>query len=117
MKILIVDDNDRINSMLSKYLRTKGYDCITSNTGRNGLRLIKEEKFDAVLLDLYMPEFSGYHVIDALEKEDNLKDLKIIVFTASDISSLDIEQLLKRGVHGCIKKPVQLNQLLQTLSS
>ncbi|GFN39829.1 MAG: response regulator receiver protein [Marine Group I thaumarchaeote] len=116
MKILLIDDNESITKSLSKYLGLKNYDCTVSNDGRNGLSLIQKNKFDVVLLDLSMPEFSGIDVLEALEKDGLLKKQKIILFTASSITQEEIERLLKTGIHGCIRKPVRMPDLLKFLN-
>jgi len=115
MKILIIDDNEKISKMLSTFLRLNGNECITASKGRTGLSLIEEQKFDVVLLDLAMPDFSGYDVIDALEKNGTLKQNKIIVFTASNVSQAKLDELVSRGVRDYVLKPIDLNELLEKL--
>jgi two-component system OmpR family response regulator len=117
LKILLIDDNTDISDMLSQYLTIKGNNCTVSNSGRNGLNLIMQEKFDIVILDLAMPEFSGYDVITTLAKNNKIKDVKIIVLTASSINDKDIDEMLSKGVKACIKKPVRLEELIQTIGS
>jgi len=115
MKILLIDDNEKISKMLSTFLRLNGNECVTANKARTGLSLIEEQKFDVVLLDLAMPDFSGYDVIDALEKNDSLKQNKIIVFTATDVSQAKLDELVSRGVKDYILKPADLDELLEKL--
>ncbi len=118
MRVLIIDDNKDITEMLSRYLEVKGHDCITSNNGLNGLNLIKKEKFHTIFLDMSMPDFGGMDVIDALEKADLLKDQRVIVFTASSITNDQIQELLtKDGIESCLRKPVQLSELLATINT
>jgi len=118
MKILIVDDNKNITDMLSKYLIVKGFDCVVTNDGRNGLTLMKKEKYHTVFLDMSMPDFGGLDVISALEKENLLKDQRIIIFTASSISNDEIDELVKKdGVDSCLRKPVQLSELRAIIES
>ena len=64
MKILVVDDNESISSMLKKFLTIKGHDCTASQDGRNALDMMVREKFDVIILDLAMPEFTGYDIIN-----------------------------------------------------
>lgn len=117
MKILLVDDNESIVHMLNKFLTLKGYDCTTCFDGKNALSIMMNEKFDAVLLDLAMPEFSGYDVICALEKTNRIQIQGIIVLTASAVSK-DLENsLLKQGVRICLRKPVTPEMLLRTIES
>lgn len=115
MKILLIDDNQEITNPLSKFLSSRGHDCTVLNDGRNGLTFIEENKFDVVILDLAMPKFSGYDVIDALEKSGKLKEQKIIVFSALSLVNDEVRELKKRGVYACIKKPIQLPPLLKMI--
>ena len=117
MKILIVDDNESIVSMLKKFLTIKGYDCTTSQDGRNALDIMLREKFDVVILDLAMPEFTGYDIINELEKSGKIKEQNIIVLTASAITSNQSDSLQKQGVKSCLKKPVTPDILLKVISS
>ncbi len=118
MKILIIDDNLDITEMLEKYLSLKKFEVTVSNDGRNGLALINEKKFDIILLDLAMPEFTGFDVIDSLEKDGSLKNQNLYIFTASSSSHNMINQLTsKEGIKGCVKKPVQLSELMKIIQS
>lgn len=117
MKILIVDDLPNITMVLSKYLEGKGHSCVTSNSGKEGLELIKKKKFDAVLLDLDMPEVSGFDIIDELENDVKLKDCKIIVMTAVNMTNTEIDHLYKKGMMWFLKKPLQLRELLETIET
>jgi len=112
LNILIIDDNEQITKMLTTFLELKNHNCTITNDGRRGLSLIEEEKFDVVLLDLAMPEFDGYAVINALESKDLLKSSKIIVFTASTISQQELDKLVSRGVNSYILKPIDIDILL-----
>ena len=113
--ILIIDDNQSISNLLSRFLNLKKIEHTISNSGQNGLNLIRQNKFDAILLDLNMPDFSGYDIIDSLEKEGRLKDENIFIFTASSIEKIDEENMLKRGIISCIKKPIRVDELLKLL--
>ncbi len=116
MRILLIDDNQQITKMLTTFLHLKGHKCIATNDGKSGIEILKNENFDAVLLDLAMPEFSGYDVIDVLEKENELEKNKIIVFTASTISEIELDKLVKRGVHSYLLKPTDLDDLTKLLN-
>ena len=115
MKILGIDDNTDINEMLDTVLNGSGHEFIYVNNGTAGLRLIREKKFDIVLLDVAMPELSGFDVINSLLKDGLLTKQKIILFTASSVLDSEIEELIKKGVHSCIRKPVDLDFLLEKL--
>lgn len=115
LKVLMIDDNVEITNMMSKFLRLNGHDCMVSNDGRNGLVLIENQKFDVVLLDIAMPEFTGYDVVEQLNKNGKLKENKIILFTASSVSNDKINEMINKGVHSCLRKPIGLDELLKTV--
>ncbi len=120
MKILIIEDNESLGTMFSKMLQLAGHETIVVNGGRNGLSLIQKEEFDVIMLDLSMPEFSGYDIVDALEKDNLMKDNTIIILTATAITEEKIIQLKKQGVKDVLKKPIRpdvINEVLKNLSS
>jgi len=113
--ILIIDDNQSISNLLSRFLNLKNIEHTISSSGQNGLSLIRQGRFDVILLDLNMPNFSGYDVIDSLEKERRVKDENIFVFTATNIEKSEEENLLKRGILSCVSKPIRVNELLNLI--
>ena len=113
--ILVIDDNESITKLLARFLKLKGIEHTISGNGQNGLNLIRQGKFDVILLDINMPDFSGYDVIDSLEKEGRLKDENIFLFTASNLDKTEEENLLKRGIIGCAKKPIRVDELLKLI--
>ena len=117
IKVLIIDDNETITSALSKFLGFRKHDCTVVNDGRNGLQLIQNQKFDVVLLDLALPNFTGIDIINELEKVGKVKDQKIIILTASNPSNEQINDLLKKGVHSFQTKPLSVNTLVEVMSS
>lgn len=115
LKILLIDDKESITQMMEKYLTAKGHKCEISNDGRKGLSLILENKYDTILLDLAMPDFTGVDIVEHLWNDGTIKDRKIILFTASSIKDSEIDGLLKKGVRACLKKPVKLATLLEAI--
>ena len=113
MNILGIDDNEDILKLLDTVLTSKGHDFTSAPNGKDGVKLIEEQNFDAILLDLAMPEFSGIDVIESLKKDNRIKDQKIILFTASSATDKEIDVLLQNdGIKSCIRKPVDINVLI-----
>lgn len=111
MKILGIDDNVDITELLSITLSAMGHEFSFVNTGKEGVKLLAEQKYDAVLLDLAMPDFSGMDVLRELETIGNLSDYHIILFTASSVSESKINEFLRKGVRGIIRKPIEVDEL------
>src|SRR5207245_11628513 len=91
MKILVVDDNSSITELLSVYFKRKGHDCTTTNNGKEGLSLCLHSKFDAIILDLAMPGFTGQDFLDSLIEEGKINEQKIIVLIALPLGDVNIE--------------------------
>ena len=114
-KILLIDDNKDITIQIGKFLKIKGYDCVEANSGQNGLELIFNLKFDYVLLDLSMPEFSGFDVITQLENKNLLKTITLIVLTASKIDIETRDELRNKNIK-ILEKPIELKELMILLN-
>jgi DNA-binding response OmpR family regulator len=68
------------------------------------------------LVDLAMPEFSGFDIVSTLNKEGLLKFKNILLFTASSVNSKDIIELLSMGAKGVVKKPPSIDELLEAIN-
>jgi two-component system, OmpR family, response regulator len=116
MKILAIDDTLDILELLDTVLTPKGHQITQADNGRDGLKLIKEQQFDIVFLDLYMPGFSGIDVVKALANEGIIKKQKVMVLTATEINDAEVKMLLKNGVHACLRKPIVMEELLSHIN-
>jgi len=115
MKILGIDDNEDINKLMKDVLEAVGHDFTSVTNGQDGIKLIHEQQFDLVLLDIAMPGFSGQDVVDVLVKDGIIKKQPVILFTASSISDFDIQELIKKGAHSCLRKPIEIDDLLDAV--
>lgn len=116
MNILAIDDNEDITELLDMVLTAMCHKLSFTNHGEEGLRLIRENKYDVILLDIAMPGFSGVDIINALEEDNTIKDYNIILFTASSIKDSSIDELLRKGIRGIIRKPIEVEELVNQLS-
>lgn len=114
MKVLCIDDNKDITELLDKILTAKGHNVTVCNDGKKGLELIKQDDSDVVLLDMAMPNYSGEDVLKTLS-HDELEKRNVLIFTASSISDAKIHEYEKKGVKGCVRKPVRVDELVRTL--
>ena len=117
MRVCIIDDNTSITGMFSKLLKMEGHEVVVANDGRTGLSLLENDKFDATILDISMPEFSGIDVVDALNESGRIKEQKIVILTASSSSNEELDKLKTKGVREVLKKPLQLDSLVATLEA
>ncbi len=117
LNVLIIDDNEQITKMISTFLDMSNHDCTIVNDGKEGLELIKTKQYDSIVLDLAMPEFDGFKILDTLQDEDHSQISKIIILTASSISLETVKKFKELGVSSCLQKPVDIDQLLSKITS
>ena len=111
LMILVVEDNDEISEAMSFYCSAKkDIECNVINNGQEGLERIRNDKFDLVLLDLAMPDFSGWDVIKSLKQDESIKSKNIVIFTASS-DQVVLNDIRDSGVKDVFKKPFSLDQL------
>jgi DNA-binding response OmpR family regulator len=116
LNVLIIDDNEQITKMISSFLDMSNHDCTVVNEGKEGLELIKTKQYDSIVLDLAMPEFDGYEILDTLQKEDPSQLSKIIILTASSVPIETVRRFKELGVSSCLQKPVDIDQLLSRIT-
>ncbi|MCL2840379.1 MAG: diguanylate cyclase [Defluviitaleaceae bacterium] len=101
--ILIVDDTPMQLKTLSKMLSSQ-YDVILAQGGEEGLKLAYENNIDLMLLDLNMPDLSGFEVLSHLKASEKTKDIPVIFITGSESYEDELEALLL-GAIDFIRKP------------
>ncbi len=113
MNILIVDDEDVLQDVLSSLLRKEGYSTTSATTGKQALESLAQEEFDLVLLDLMLPDTSGLDVLKAIRRED--PEQVVVVITA--FSSIEgAIQAMREGAFSYIPKPFKNEEVLLTIS-
>ncbi len=113
MKILGIDDNQDLLDLCEVALESDGHEYTGVSTGQEGLKLIRDNQYDMVLLDLSMPDFSGVDVVDALVKDGIIRKSKVIIFTASSATEKEYAPLLEKGAHSIVKKPLDVDELIE----
>lgn len=83
-KILVIDDAQDLANVMSDTLEFKGYAPLVAYNGKDGLALALKEHPDLILIDVRMPDMTGYDVIRELRKDEWGKDAKILILTATD---------------------------------
>ncbi len=115
-KILVVDDTPRNVKLLADVLTAKGYAVITASSGREALAKIEAEPPDLVLLDIVMPEMSGYEVCRAIRANPATAVLPIVMVTALDPGEERIKGI-EAGADDFLTKPIHQPELLARVKS
>ena len=101
--ILIIEDEQVLASLLKRKLSRRGYQSIIAADGREGLKKIKEIQPDLILLDIIMPEMSGFEVMEAKQRIEIIKDIPIIIISNSG-QPVEISRAQKLGAEDWIVK-------------
>ena len=108
VKILVIDDEEGIRSLLDTLLSRKGYEVLLADGGRKGLELFRREHPDAVVLDLKMPEMDGIAVLTQLRSVN--QTLPVIILTGAGTSDVE-RQVNALGVSEFIQKEFSMHRL------
>ena len=112
MRLLIVEDEIRLASALQRGLGAEGFTVDLAYTGPDGLHLAQETAYDAVILDLMLPELSGYRIIERLRAAENW--VPLLMLTAKD-GEYDEADALDLGADDYLTKPFSFVVLLARL--
>ena len=115
-RILVVDDSPFIHELVKDILDREGYEVERAMNGHEAMVSIGENPPDLILLDIIMPEMSGYQVCRLIRSDDRLKNLPIVMMTAKDTQK-DRFWGLEVGADAYITKPIEEKNLLETISS
>jgi len=105
--ILVVDDNERLRTLVKAYLTQEGYRVVTASDGREALFVARDENPDLIVLDIMMPEMDGYEFMRMHRKE---RETPIIILTAK-IEETDALLGLELGADDYIAKPFSMRML------
>lgn len=108
--VLVVEDEDNIALALDYLLTREGYSHERLATGAGAVDHIRAAQPDLVLLDVMLPEVSGYEICQDVRMDPGLSDVKILMMTARG-SAMERRKGLALGADGFIAKPFELSEL------
>ncbi len=108
--ILIVEDEDNIAAALEFLLARAGHSHKRLATGSGALDEIRRNRPDLVLLDIMLPDISGYEIIEAVRADASLREVRVLMMTARG-SVVERKKGLELGADGFIAKPFELAEL------
>ncbi len=109
MKILVVEDEVKVSSFITRGLQEEGYSVEVAEDGRKGLDLIKTKEYDIVLLDLMIPEIDGLEVLERM-RQDGI-ETPVLIITAKSAKE-DVIKGLDTGSDDYLTKPFSFDELL-----
>ncbi len=112
-KILVIEDDPEVLSMLTDYLSFLGYDVTSAHDGLEGIKEVKTNEYDLVITDLTMPYISGIGIITVLKKDH--PEVPVIAITGYGYYA---EELAQENKADCIlSKPFDVNKLKEAMVS
>ena len=114
-KILLAEDNSLNQEIVGGFLKMSGIEVDIADNGIIALGLLKSNSYDAILMDIHMPEMDGLEATKRIREQSKYADLPIIALTAG-ITKEEQEKCLSTGMNNLVEKPINPEVLLQTLS-
>jgi DNA-binding response OmpR family regulator len=111
-RILVVDDDAPIVTLMRSLLREFGFEPLTATSGESALSTARAEMPDLILLDKNMPGMSGDEVIRAMRGEPTLETVPILILSGEPIDPHELELL---GANGAVQKPFDVLALVEQI--
>ncbi len=108
MKILLLEDDVMLNRAITQFLQSTGHIIRSARDGNNCLKILEEEEFELLILDINVPDINGFEILETLHKKD------VIIPTIYISALIDIEDISRAFELGCydyLKKPFHLKEL------
>ena len=117
IRVLVVDDNINFLQLAQMALGTDDYEVYTATDGQDGFDQARLVKPDVILMDVMMPKVSGLELMRMLLAEDDLKNIPVLVMTASHFDP-STEQVFKQenNIKGFLQKPCPVNTLREEIA-
>ena len=117
--VLIVDDSSSMRAIIRKIMKVSGFnigELLEAADGKEAIKVLTDEWVDLVLADINMPNMNGLELISEMKKDEMLKSIPVVMVTTEG-SEKRIQESMKLGASGYIKKPFLPEEIKRTLSA
>lgn len=115
-KILIIEDDNFLQDLEAEKIKKHDYDVIIAKTGEEAMTKILEPGIDLVILDLLLPNFDGFQILEKIKTDDATKKIPVIIFSNLSKSN-DMEKAIKLGANEfMIKSNFSLEELVEHIN-
>jgi DNA-binding NtrC family response regulator len=111
-KVLLVDDEEDFLDAVAERMRARGIEVSTTTSARDALEMIEEKSYDAIVLDLMMPELEGTEALKAIKNRNG--ELQVIMLTGY-VTPEQVDQAKKFGAMDIMEKPPDLDVLIEKI--
>ncbi|MCP4118583.1 MAG: response regulator [Desulfobacteraceae bacterium] len=111
-QLLLVEDDRELQESILKLLGTKDIHAAAVDTGEKALALLKQQRFDCMILDLGLPDISGFELLDRLNREPGMEKIPVIIYTGRELTPEETEQLERYASSIVLKSAGSFDRLL-----
>jgi len=115
-KILVIEDDDKLRTNISKLLTSEGYKVDSAKNGKIGIEKVHSFAPHLIICDVMMPEMDGFEVLDNLMNHDDSASIPFIFLTAK-VESEDLRKGMRLGADDYLLKPFHIDDLLQAIET
>jgi CheY-like chemotaxis protein len=116
VSVLAVDDNDVHRYTIAKLLSASGFDTLLAKNGAEALSLTATSKPDVILLDVMLPDMSGFEVCSSFRSNDSTKEIPVIIHTAVAANEVNCTRALSAGACAFITYPIDRENLVTIIN-
>ena len=114
-RILVVENEPNLRKMIKANLGASGYDVLLSGTGREGLDQVERCLPDLILLDIMLPDISGWEVLRVIRASERWRDIPVLIMSAAVQTAEHLEKAALLGPLRYLPKPFGTDDLLQQI--
>ncbi len=114
-RILVVDDQAGIRFILRKMLEDAGYAVIEANSGEDGLKVLKDEKVDLVIMDIMMPGMDGWEATKWIKLNPGTENVPVAILTVKSLDEDKLKSFKEAFADAHIEKPIIIDKTLGTI--
>jgi len=111
-RVLLVDDEEEFLDIMSERMRNRGMEVVTASSAKEALEKIENDLFDAIILDLMMPDMNGLETIKAIKEKK--PELQVILLSGQATLEKGIEAM-KLGALDVVEKPADMETLIEKI--
>ncbi|MGI8906906.1 MAG: response regulator [Candidatus Sumerlaeaceae bacterium] len=117
-RIVVVDDEPDIRTMLDISLKNQGYEVQLASDGVEGLELIRKTRPDLAILDVKMPRMNGFELLVAMRNDAQLKDMPVVMLTSLTVGTGKSDELWRQSLEitDFLSKPFDTQELLSRVN-
>ncbi len=111
-ELLVVEDNTELRKSILKLLTTHDINAVAVGTGNEAIGLLKKKRFDCMILDLGLPDISGFELLDRINSDNTVETTPVIIYTGRELSREENEKLERYASSIVLKSAVSMERLL-----